>query len=373
MRVLYFSRDLTTHDHRFVRAIRRFGAEVAYLRLETDGAGYTDTPLPAGVELVSWSGGGAPRPIGDAVVEYLPAYRDVVARLRPDLVQAGPVQSCGLIAALGGTAPLVLVSWGSDILVDARRDAWFQWATRAALRSCQGFLCDSPAVLSAARELSGAAPEALVLPWGLELSSYDRASAPQNRRRLRERLRWEECTVVLASRAWHPGYEVPRLVDAFAAAAARDSRLRLLLLGGGADEPAVRARITAHGIGARVDLPGMAGAADLRRALAAADVYASMVPSDGTSVSLLEAMLYELPVVVVQNPGNAEWVTPGETGWLVPAGDAEACAERLLELAAEPARARAMGARARRRVLERADWEANLPGLADLYERVRAR
>ena len=43
----------------------------------------------------------------------------------------------------------------------------------------------------------------------------------------------------------------------------------------------------------------------------AADTYISCAQSDGTSVSLLEAMATGLPLIVTDIPSNREWVVEG--------------------------------------------------------------
>jgi glycosyltransferase involved in cell wall biosynthesis len=55
--------------------------------------------------------------------------------------------------------------------------------------------------------------------------------------------------------------------------------------------------------------------------------------SDGSSISLLEAMASGLPVIVTNGAGNQEWVSHGINGWLVPAGDIEAFVQSLLMVA----------------------------------------
>ena len=50
--------------------------------------------------------------------------------------------------------------------------------------------------------------------------------------------------------------------------------------------------------------------------LNAADIYVSTSLSDGTSLSLLEAMACSLPVVVTDIPANKEWITDGHNGFL---------------------------------------------------------
>jgi glycosyltransferase involved in cell wall biosynthesis len=70
----------------------------------------------------------------------------------------------------------------------------------------------------------------------------------------------------------------------------------------------------------------------------------------GMSV-LLEAMACGRPVVATETPGMSEYVADGETGLLVPPGDADALADALSSLLAEPERARELG-RAGRRAIE---------------------
>ncbi len=70
--------------------------------------------------------------------------------------------------------------------------------------------------------------------------------------------------------------------------------------------------------------------------------------------------------------GIPEVVEDGVTGLLFPSGDAEALAERVDELVADPDRARAMGAAGRARVLERFTWRAVAERTVELYGRLVA-
>ena len=155
-----------------------------------------------------------------------------------------------------------------------------------------------------------------------------------------------------------------------ALAAARQPQLRLGLLGAGPQEERIRARIRELHLEALVCCPGMLAAPELRRWLAAADIYLATPPSDGTSVSLLEAMLYRLPVVVTDNPGNREWVTDGINGYLVPANDAPTLAEALGRLGQDAGLSERLGTQGHARVVERADWRRNLSRLFAAYDLV---
>jgi glycosyltransferase involved in cell wall biosynthesis len=83
--------------------------------------------------------------------------------------------------------------------------------------------------------------------------------------------------------------------------------------------------------------------------------FAVVVPSlgEGFGMVALEAMERARPVIAASIGGLEDIVREGETGLLVPAGEAEPLAHAMLQLAADPARATSMGHEARRRALER--------------------
>ncbi len=73
--------------------------------------------------------------------------------------------------------------------------------------------------------------------------------------------------------------------------------------------------------------------------------------------TLLEAMACGVPVICTGVGGMPEVVVDGVTGFIVPERDAASLAGKLEWLAANPEKAREMGARGRIRVLERFRWE----------------
>jgi glycosyltransferase involved in cell wall biosynthesis len=80
-----------------------------------------------------------------------------------------------------------------------------------------------------------------------------------------------------------------------------------------------------------------------------------VVPSlgEGFGMVALEAMERARPVIAARIGGLEDIVRDGETGLLVPPGEAEPLAAAMLALAGDPARAETMGREARRRALER--------------------
>jgi starch synthase len=84
-------------------------------------------------------------------------------------------------------------------------------------------------------------------------------------------------------------------------------------------------------------------------------------------LTLLESMACETPVIATTVGGLPEVVEDGVTGFLVPPNDSQALADKIQWLVANPNRAREMGERGRRRVLEKFTWEAVARRCLDCY------
>ncbi|MDX2044072.1 MAG: glycosyltransferase [Acidobacteriota bacterium] len=103
--------------------------------------------------------------------------------------------------------------------------------------------------------------------------------------------------------------------------------------------------------------------------LAVSDLGVLSSVSEGFSNAIIEYMAASLPVVVTDVGGAREAVVESETGFIVPAGDADAMAARIIELLNDPPRMRSMGERARRIVEEKFSSAALLERTQHLYDR----
>jgi glycosyltransferase involved in cell wall biosynthesis len=117
---------------------------------------------------------------------------------------------------------------------------------------------------------------------------------------------------------------------------------------GGVYERTLRDEAERLGIADRVVFAGYR--ADVPAVLAGCEVFCLPSAAEGLPLVVLEAMAQGKPVVATDVGGTAEAVADGETGLLVPAGDAAALADALGQLLADPERARRMGEAGRARV-----------------------
>jgi glycosyltransferase involved in cell wall biosynthesis len=157
----------------------------------------------------------------------------------------------------------------------------------------------------------------------------------------------DERLLVTAARL-HPQKDLPMLLDAVDRLRSRLPGVRLLVLGEGPEDAALRARSAELGLEATVTFAGpVASAAD---ELAAADVVVISSRWESGPLVLFEALQLGRPVVTTAVGAAPALVADGVTGRLVPVGDARAFADAIADVLAHPAAADAMGEAGRRAV-----------------------
>ncbi len=280
----------------------------------------------------------------------------VVREIGPDLLYAGPVPSCGFLAARLDVHPLALMSWGYDVLLDMEQSSRKRRQGAFALSRADLFICDCEAVRRKCRPQLGTA-RIVQLPWGIDPKLFSPALADNLPGRPEQ---WGDSLVLISNRSWEPVYGIETLAEGFYRAWQQESGLRLVLIGAGSMAGFLQGFIRRHGLQDVIHCPGRIGHDRLPDQYRAADLYVSCSLTDGSSVSLLEAMGCGLPALVTDTGGNPEWIREGVNGWLVPVNDADALARRLLAASfLDREHLRRMGRQGRRLVEQRADWSKN--------------
>jgi glycosyltransferase involved in cell wall biosynthesis len=152
---------------------------------------------------------------------------------------------------------------------------------------------------------------------------------------------------VLAVGSLTPQKAHATLLEGFARAARELPAARLLIAGEGPLRGALEARAAGSDLAGRVSLLGDRD--DVTELLEGADLFALSSVREGLPVTLLEAMRAGRPAVATAIGGCGEAVRDGESGRIVPVGDAAALGAAIAELLRDPARRAAMGAAARAR------------------------
>jgi glycosyltransferase involved in cell wall biosynthesis len=112
------------------------------------------------------------------------------------------------------------------------------------------------------------------------------------------------------------------------------------------------------------------GVTNLHEHLSAADIFVLPSRSEGFSNAIVEAMAASLPVVATNVGGNAEAVQDGVSGFIVPSEDPQALAAAIMQLLADPDKAKAMGSAGKQRVAEKFTIEAMMMQTTTTYKKL---
>ncbi|HYT92188.1 MAG TPA: glycosyltransferase [Gemmataceae bacterium] len=161
------------------------------------------------------------------------------------------------------------------------------------------------------------------------------------------------------------------LVEAATAVTRADRDVGFVLFGDGPLRETLARQIAQRGLAERFVLAGFR--TDLGRFLPHCDLVALPSYTEGLPVIVLEAFAAGVPVVATAVGGTPEVIEEGQSGYLVPPGDAAALARRLSDLLGSDSERRAMGARGRQRVQEQFTFAAQARRYQELFETLAVR
>jgi phosphatidylinositol alpha-1,6-mannosyltransferase len=211
------------------------------------------------------------------------------------------------------------------------------------------------------------------LPSGVDTSVF--APDPAARAELRARYGLGDAPVVVCVSRLVPRKGQDVLVRALPALRARVPGTRLLLVGGGPHEDALRALALAHGVADHVVLTGSVPASELAAHHAVGDVFAmpcrtrgAGLDVEGLGIVYLEASATGLPVVAGRSGGAPETVQDGVTGTVVDGTDVDAVVTAVGAYLADPELAARTGAAGREWVAREWRWDRLAARLTTLLD-----
>jgi glycosyltransferase involved in cell wall biosynthesis len=290
------------------------------------------------------------------------ALVDVVRKHDVDVVQTHLLRVLDfLVLTLRYGSGLRLVFWtvhnyNFTLRADqVRRHRWllgpkrlgYRLLYRLAARWVDGLVAVSDEVETAILESIGSIRDKIaVICNGVDTARYQR---PIDRARVRRELELPEDAWLMALVGTMKPQKGHRLlIEALRTVAPRFPDLHVLFVGDGEARAELEAQASASGVAERIHFLGSRG--DVPDLLSACDSF--VLPSlwEGLPMALIEAMASGLPVIASDVSGTKQVMIDGDTGLLVPPGDPGALGQAIVALLSDPARARAMGVAARRRV-----------------------
>ena len=204
-------------------------------------------------------------------------------------------------------------------------------------------------------------PAAVTLPNGVDLSRLPPRGDAEAQQALRQQLGLDVDRPYAACIArFHAVKDHATLIRAWQRVHAAVPQAKLLLVGDGPEREKIEHLIKQLAAGENVkerdsqtfessiEFWGIRN--DVGDILRAVDVFTLTSVSEAASLTLLEAMASQCPVVVTDVGGNGEHIQPGQEGFLAPRGDDQQIANHLIQLLQDHRQSHQLGQAARQRV-----------------------
>jgi L-malate glycosyltransferase len=323
----------STHTHRWIEYLRAQHWRVSWIAY-----GAIHDRAVASIPVVRLELGGRfalIRTIID-VMRFALRLRRILGKLRPDLVQVhwflGPVW----VTALAANSPVVATAWGSDVLLPIPNRRAARLLTRVLVRRVDAVTYNSAALKDGLLEAGVRQDKLHRVLHGVDSSRFRPLS--RDTELLRTLGVPREHPVILSPRGIAPVYAPEVVLDAFSRVASSTACTLLIRVppDNEAEWEALLERVSPAAARRIVPFPGVDHNV-FPRLLASSDVVVSVSRSEGASVTVMEAMLCERPVIVSDIPQNREWVRDPRFGTIVDVGDAGALAEAIRDVLRQPA------------------------------------
>ena len=290
--------------------------------------------------------------------------KKVLHAIKPDILHTHYLTGEGYVSSLTGFHPYVVTIWGNDIYLRPHVGRDERWFTQFVLKRADLITADSQDQIDAAVRLGADPGKGRVVQWGVDLKTF----RPEAVSDVRERLGFGDAPVVISQRKFDPLYNIDVVIAAFGDVLDVLPNARLILTGSGQYEPDIRDLVRRSGLDASVHFTGYLPYNDLPLYLVAADISVSVPSSDGTAMTLLEAMACGVPLIVSDLPSNREWIQDGVNGFIVAVRDKEGLAQRMVQLLQSPPLRACFRQANLAQVRLRADHEVYMRYMETLYQ-----
>lgn len=250
--------------------------------------------------------------------------KTTIAQFNPSIIHLHNIGTGAYLlekAVRNMSIPKVATAWGSDVLVAPKRNFIFKKIVQDVLQSFDAFTCDALFMAYEMEKLSSKPLEIQIANFGVESVSAD-LSQKEN--------------ILYSNRLHNPLYRIDLIIDLFLEYKHRNPQdsWKLVIAATGSETELLKQQVAQSPFKDFVEFVGWIDAAQNQHWYQKAKIYISIPRSDGTSISLLEAMAHGCIPIVSNLPANNEWITDGYNG-IVFKGKSSLPIESAMKLNAE--------------------------------------
>ena len=281
-----------------------------------------------------------------------------------NLIHAHWAIPTGLIGTWVGSLfkkPLIVTIHGSDLRMALERPGFLKKIFVYVCKRATYLNCVSKVQKNEMEQMGIMSEKISIIPMGVDEAFLERG-------RERKIELDKGAFIILSNRNLLPLYNVSILIRAIPNILREEPRTKFLIAGEGSEKENLENEVENLNLSISVRFLGRVPHKEMPNLLAQSDIYVSTSPYDGTSVSLLEALASGTFPVVTDIPSNREWIADGDNGFLVPKGNENLLAKKIVEAIRNRRLLGEAYEKNRKIVEQRACWRENIKKITELYQ-----
>ncbi|MGV3629941.1 MAG: glycosyltransferase [Bacteroidota bacterium] len=229
-----------------------------------------------------------------SVKKNIKLLKGILEELKPDIIHIHQINRLAYFttkAAQKLNIPCVSTAWGSDVLLVPKQNTFFRHLVKKSLERSKIVTADAQAMIDEMQQLAPSTGKYVHLQYGIKTVQ----SLPKE-------------NIIYSNRLHEKLYRIDSIITYFADFYQFYPDWRLVIAGKGSETEKLKKLVADFGLNEQVEFAGWLNPAENYSWYGRSRMYVSIPLSDGTSVSVLEAMSAGCIPVVSDLPVSHEWI-----------------------------------------------------------------
>jgi glycosyltransferase involved in cell wall biosynthesis len=233
------------------------------------------------------------------ILDNCSKIKNFILKINPEVIHIHQINRLAFFTATIArrlNIRIVTTAWGSDVLLIPQKNFLYRYLVKQTIKRSDIITADSNDMIEAMQRIAPGQKYKL-LQYGI-----DPIIAVTKEK------------IIYSNRLHEPLYQIDKIVQYFADFSETHPDWTLVVAGSGSETEKLKNLAKSLSLESKISFVGWQQKEENRAWYAKAAVYVSIPKSDGTSVSLLEAMSAGCLPVVADLPVSHEWIKPGKNG-----------------------------------------------------------
>lgn len=239
------------------------------------------------------------------LIKNILKLKSILLAYQPSIVHVHQANSFGFITSLANRRkfPQVLTTWGDDVLIFPKLNSFYRHLTRTSLKYSDYITADAEIMRDSIHKFYKNVP-VVVANFGIDISI--------------EKVNIELKENIIYSNRLHESlYNIDKIIIQCSTFLKQNPTWKLMIAASGSLTEELKELAKSEISENQFEFVGFLNSEENKNNYKRAKIYLSIPSTDGTSVSLLEAMAFGCVPFLSNLAANKEWVTNGENGFIV--------------------------------------------------------